>query len=319
MMAFDEARPIRFVTNSSQTFCEIMNRKGESPEAPTAVQNCDSSSARSTHLTSISLPSNQPVLDEPGTLYFLFSLAFTGPHYFRNPSIRRIAFEPGFRAREPYGFFDYPSLSRVDIPASIEIIGILAFLNCKSLTEVIFVSDSHIKTIDGFQECESLSRIDNLASIQIIGDVAFFKCKSLPELIFISDSHVKIINGFKECESLSRIGIPMSIEIIGILAFLNCKSLTEVIIIVDSHVRTIDGFQECESLSGIDIPASIEIIGGVAFFKCKSLTELIFISESHIRAISGFQNANHFLRPTFLYSLTSSEMLLFSNANRSLK
>jgi hypothetical protein len=49
---------------------------------------------------------------------------------------------------------------QIEIPISVEVINLNAFLYCDSLHSVVFSPDSHIREIHGFCDCKSLSRIE---------------------------------------------------------------------------------------------------------------------------------------------------------------
>jgi hypothetical protein len=102
------------------------------------------------------------------------------------------------------GFEECGSLSRLEIPASIEAIGPSAFSGCSGLREVVFEADSHLRQMKGFDDCASLIQIDIPASVEIIGSWALFGCSGLREVVFEADSHVRQMEGFKGCVSLIR-------------------------------------------------------------------------------------------------------------------
>ena len=92
-----------------------------------------------------------------------------------------------------YGaFFGCTSLTSIEIPASVETIGVAAFKNCKALTTVTFEKGSQLKTIRGgrdrftyyygaFYGLPNLKTVDMSACTQVeeIGDSAFANCSSL--------------------------------------------------------------------------------------------------------------------------------------------
>jgi hypothetical protein len=70
------------------------------------------------------------------------------------------------------------SLSRIEIPSSVSVIGDYGFYKCTSLNEVIFSSDTDLRAIHGFQKCRSLCRIEIPSSVEVIGKFGFFFCES---------------------------------------------------------------------------------------------------------------------------------------------
>jgi hypothetical protein len=81
--------------------------------------------------------------------------------------------------REVDGFENCESIRRIDIPASAEIIGYMAFGKCRLVTEVIFIADSSISEKHGSQKCESLGRINKPGYIRIITKETFCGRRSL--------------------------------------------------------------------------------------------------------------------------------------------
>jgi hypothetical protein len=59
------------------------------------------------------------------------------------------------------------------------VINSFGFFGCRSLKEISFSSESHLREIRGFHGCTSLCRIDIPSSVELISDGAFFGCISL--------------------------------------------------------------------------------------------------------------------------------------------
>jgi hypothetical protein len=177
----------------------------------------------------------------------------------------------------------------VEIPASVEEIGALAFERCTVLTEVIFAANSCLRTIKGFKGCTSLGRVEIPAAVEDIRGGAFAECSALMEVIFVSGSRLRIIDGFGRCASLRRVEIPGSVEEIGASAFEQCTALAEVVFRKSSRLQSVEGFRQCDSLYRLDIPASVENIRSSAeseFGQCGSLEDasrLELILESGTR------------------------------------
>jgi hypothetical protein len=123
-----------------------------------------------------------------------------------------VIFSADSRLNEIDGFVRCTSLSRIEIPASVEKIGITAFSGCSGLTEVIFSADSRLREIDGFRECTSLSRMEIPGSVEEIGHEAFSRCSCLTEVTFEINGCLKQLSGFAKCRSLRRLEVPASVE-----------------------------------------------------------------------------------------------------------
>lgn len=101
-------------------------------------------------------------------------------------------------------FMECASLTRVEIPASIQVIGNSAFYNCTKLESVVMPKS--IKKIDynAFYCCDLRDfRIPD--SVETIGGSTFTNCVGITELV-IPDGVTKIgTSAFQNCENLSRI------------------------------------------------------------------------------------------------------------------
>jgi hypothetical protein len=203
----------------------------------------------------------------------------------RCPRLREVLFAPESVLYKIDGFAECPSLFRIEIPSSVEILGEDSFMKCTGLNEIIFATDSHLKIMSGFCGCSSLIRIDIPSSVEIIKFSGFDECTKLNEVIFAVDSHLRVIDEFRECLSLIRIDIPSSVEIIHAFGFSECTRLNEVIFAVDSHLRNIYGFQRCSSLTRMEIPSSVKSICSYAFSKCSPGLELIFPAGTQITEV----------------------------------
>jgi hypothetical protein len=133
------------------------------------------------------------------------------------------------------------SLSRIEIPRSIEIIADNCFSNSISLQEVIFTSDSHLRVLAGFWRCTSLCRLAIPASFEIIK--GFDDNCSLKDVIFPSDSHLRELDGFSRCTSLCHLAVPASVEIIK--GFDGNCSLRELIVRPGSQLKVHAVFRGC--------------------------------------------------------------------------
>jgi hypothetical protein len=137
--------------------------------------------------------------------------------------------------REIDGFAGCTSLCQIELPSSVVKIGFAGFSRCTSLNEIIFLSDSDLRTIYGFAQCTSLYRIEIPSLVERIGHYAdrqtgFWGCTSLNEIHFSFDSHLRAIDGFGGCTSLCQIELPSSVTVIGGYGFHGCTSLRIVVI-----------------------------------------------------------------------------------------
>ena len=219
-----------------------------------------------TALTAIEIPASVETIEET---------AFQGCS-----SLATVTFEKGSRLHTiegevvfggsmcPYytgAFLDCTALTAIEIPASVERIGVAAFQGCSSLATVTFEKGSRLHTIEGkvysyspyycgtFSKCEALTAIEIPASVETIKGAAFYNCSSLATVTFEKGSRLKIIGDFHASYPYLYLG-----------AFLNCRALTS-----------------------IEIPASVERIGRAAFKGCSSLAIVTFETGSQLETIGG--------------------------------
>ena len=173
-----------------------------------------------------------------------------------------------------YGAFsDCSSLTSIEIPASVETIGVYAFLGCHSLAKVTFEKGSKLKEISGygyyvekrypathwhgvFSDCP-ITSIEIPASVESIEECAFQGCSQLASVTFEKGSMLKTIGGrvyaynkdncrygafgaFTGCP-ITSIEIPASVETIEVAAFQDCSQLASVTFEKGSKLKTIGG------------------------------------------------------------------------------
>ena len=122
------------------------------------------------------------------------------------------------RSNYYYGAFsDCSKLAAIEIPASVETIGIAAFKGCTSLATVTFESGSKLRTIGGayrnnyyygaFSGCSKLVAIEVPASVETIQDCAFSQCSALEKIEFEEKSMLTTIGqrAFYECKIIHRV------------------------------------------------------------------------------------------------------------------
>ena len=163
-----------------------------------------------------------------------------------------------------YGAFSDCPLTSIEIPASVETIGVAAFKGCSSLATVTFEKGSQLKTIGG--------------GYYSLSSRSFY------------------YGAFADCP-ITSIEIPASVETIEVATFKGCSSLATVTFEKGSQLKTISGgysgssyygaFSNCSALTSIEIPASVETIEAAAFKGCSSLATVTFEKGSQLKTIGG--------------------------------
>lgn len=148
------------------------------------------------------------------------------------------------------------ALTSIQIPASVETIGLRAFKSCSSLANITFEKGSILRDIKGGSKMAS-----DYMSIDYYG-------------------------AFSDCSALTAIEIPASVESIGVAAFKGCIKLTTVTFEKESRLTTIEGyydygykaahgtFTNCFALTTIELPASIKTIETYSFSGCGKLANI---------------------------------------------
>lgn len=166
------------------------------------------------------------------------------------------------------------SLTSVEIPEDVTVIGPGAFRKCKNLTSINIPEGLTTIGASAFLGCSSLTNINIPKGVITISANAFFDCSGLTN-ITIADG-VKCIDdsAFYRCSGLTSIVIPGSVTSIHNSAFLGCNGLTNVEISEGLSFIGDSVFEGCSALTSIKIPSSVELIGNGVFKGCNSLTSV---------------------------------------------
>ena len=173
-------------------------------------------------------------------------------------------------------FLNCRSLSEIVIPSSVTSIGDWAFFGCSSLKyisipkSVICLNGNPFDKWKGKLECLSPNFVyeDDVLFNKDKSRIISFRNKNVKSYVIPSSVTSIGDSAFGHCRSLSEIVIPSSVISVGYGAFSFCSSLSE--IVIPSSVTSIgdSAFSCCDSLSEIVIPSSVTSIGDLAFFNC---------------------------------------------------
>ncbi len=186
------------------------------------------------------------------------------------------------------------NISTVNIHLNIKEIGIRAFDNCNSITDVYYqgttkqwesilinsdnlpILDAVIHCSDGIYEYEyTPSQKFEFSDGVIIGYLSNDSHVSIPETI----NGIKVIaigeNAFSDNTNLQGITIPDTVTSIGSYAFAGCTKL-ESVYLPDSVTDISDGaFAGCTALFEIELPDKITGIKTRLFANCKALKKIV--------------------------------------------
>ena len=118
-------------------------------------------------------------------------------------------------------FMGCTSLTSVDLPDSVAVIGWGAFYHCHALREVSFSVCTYVSGY-AFSHCTALERVTPLSEV-IEG--TFSHCVSLKALPVSERLRVIEDDAFEHCDGLTEIFFPETLKRIGDLAFRGCRGL----------------------------------------------------------------------------------------------
>jgi uncharacterized protein YuzB (UPF0349 family) len=195
--------------------------------------------------------------------------------------------------------WSFITLSRVEIPNNIEILGSSCLSSCGLFSSITFESNSRLRRIESFAfSSSSIKSIEIPRSVQFI-DGSAFAGLSLSSLTLEPGNETFIVeNGFLidilhhaliwSFLTLSTVEIPNNIEILGSKCFSQCKSFSSITFESNSQLIRIESFAfSSSSLQTIVIPSSVEILGSKCFSECKSLSSITFESNSRLTRIES--------------------------------
>lgn len=190
------------------------------------------------------------------------------------------------------GLWGCKNLESIEVPSGcIEVLGNAAFMNCKSLTAIEFLSNLKFLGTSVFAGMDKLERIILPDSLSTIPRFSFFMCESLTKIDI--PTYVQFIDSYAfECTALRQISLPDMVQGLGHAVFSMCKQLESVRL--PAKLKNIPDrtFSSCSRLENIEIPSSIESIGAAAFEDCKALHSVRFGGKVSTIAKDAFKGTN---------------------------
>lgn len=153
------------------------------------------------------------------------------------------------------------NLRSVSIPASMKLIGTLAFSGDRNLKEINVDPDN-----------ERYCSIDGVLFDNTLKQLIVYPAKK-PDIVYHIPRWVTDIYlwAFTFANNLLSVSMGDNVTSIGISAFTGCSNLSS--IRLSENLKTIEGgaFFSCVKLKSISLPKSVTSIGSSAFFDCASL------------------------------------------------
>lgn len=143
------------------------------------------------------------------------------------------------------------------IPASVEFVGLSAFVENHNLKTVIFEGVPKEFVYDTFRGCTALTKVVLPKSMKTIPQDMFWQCVSLTDITLPEDTVTIGHGAFEGCASLKEIHIPQTVTKIVADAFSGCSSLETVTL--STALKEIDWsvFLDCKNLTKITIPGRV--------------------------------------------------------------
>ena len=225
----------------------------------------------------------------------------------------------------PYAFYNL-SITSIEIPSSVEVIGDCAFKNCYLLNKVSVNSHSLLSEIctQAFSGCGMLVEITVPKNVTEIGSLAFFGCYRLVnirnlstvELSGVDNPCMQIIANETDAfdnqiviDEQNQITVLVSGERRYLLKYdgfathlnlsvLNITDIYDQAFDCDENLKQITlpetlvsigskAFRGCTGIESITIPASVTKIGDFAFADCSNLTAIHFAQNSNLNKIAN--------------------------------
>lgn len=198
-----------------------------------------------------------------------------------------------------YAFYNCSTLTGIEMPNSVKLVGRAAFYKCGQLTSVKLPNTLEAIEDYTFYHCDRLQLFTLPPALRTIGRSAFYKCGSIAsesstfvdgtDDTLVIPSAVTTIGDFAfygcgmttQGENLETVPVGIdiliisdSVEYIGQSAFYSFISLREVVI--GNGVQTIGekAFQKCTALEKVTFGTGLKTIGTKAFYKCGKLAQI---------------------------------------------
>ena len=169
------------------------------------------------------------------------------------------------------------NLEKVQLPKTLEIIGIHAFEGCTKLESIELPEGLKKIERDAFCDCNSLKEIHIPKGVALIGDLAFAGCSGLQKVSISPGVKMIGVEAFVDCTSLREIIIPDTVVEIEDGAFWGCKKLTKVKLSKNMTTINEDTFSEC-NIKTIEIPKKVKKIEAGAFME-NAFTSVVIPSK----------------------------------------
>ena len=152
-----------------------------------------------------------------------------------------------------------------EIPEGVTTIGAGAFIDARTLKNIVIPSSVTTICDGAFDGCTGLTEIAIPSSVTTIGARAFYYCTGLKSITIPEGITELSESVFSRCFAVTEINLPSTLTKIGDLAFEFCEALESITIPESVTEIGIEAFSGCYELKSITIPESVTKIGSGAF------------------------------------------------------
>lgn len=221
-----------------------------------------------------------------------------------------------------YAFADCKMVSQVNIPASLESLGVGVFRDWESLTKFESNSENYVvqevsgsttdtvlvskdgETLILYMPSNKATTYETPTTIKKIESYAFSGVSTLKEVRF-TEKVIEIGEGiFSNCKNLVSVYLPSTLPKISYSMFENCTKLVNVLSTTGDkleNIETIEGraFYYCVSLVDHVISDKVKEIGDSAFEGCESIVEVILPSGMEMISSNTFKGCKSLEKVVF--------------------
>ena len=193
--------------------------------------------------------------------------------WFLSEGITSVVLPKGLVSIGNYAFYNQNRLSAIDIPETVEYLGIGA-LSHTSLKAIELKRTPKEMQFSVFSDCDSLERAVMPSDMKELPSGLFLRCKNLKEVVLPETMTAIGADAFQGCTSLESFRLPDSLKVIQGSAFWGCSKLKE--IRWNKVVETLGDylFDRCERLEEIAIPTTVTSLSEGCFQSCTGLRRI---------------------------------------------
>ena len=212
-------------------------------------------------------------------IYTTYGMAFDSNYtlYVNDKPLENIIIPKGTTEIKPFAF-KHCLMKSINIPSSVNYIGLEAFGSCHNLENLEIESSGEPMEIrdKAFIACSSLKNIDLPGRCQFnygtICSGVFSFCENL-EIVTLNEGIEYLPkNCFLGCRTLKNINMPSSLKIVDEGCFDGCESI-EKIVFPEGFEKLFGGILNCGSLQHISYPSTLSYIGDW-YYACENLKSI---------------------------------------------